>query len=500
MHPGNIDRVMNPLPTAWMIFRFFSPSELGGVLARTSKKFRSQINETESLPKTFDRLFTQLERFAKQGEIADQPNMQKTFFGLFGAPKEISRFPAKEIVDKITEQKPIPLERCRLLGDLLKKPLSDYLDNILSKPLDMGNLHPEAVDLLLKFSASELRIFFKDNGIYDKILRIKNQLTKLLIEASRTNNLEHVGILLTRGADINGFMSIDYKADQYLTVNEVTALMIASILGHVEIVKLLVSLGANVGITTPKGDGWTALNYAYYLEKGAVISVLLAHVNPHKFIQMKVPLGCRRDGALSLLMLAARYCPAETAKFLVEQKVDVHAKVSPEKSTYLGMSSTRVYWCNDYSALTFATMSGSADVVKLLLENKADIEEKVSYEGNEKTPLMIATSANRHQVVKVLLEQKADINARSPSNKWTAIMYGAERASIKTVRLLVEHGANLEGRVNTSWSDKMPVIVGRNSNKKAQAFIRLKLAELANEKEAQSTGLELRDLRAPKLP
>lgn len=75
--------------------------------------------------------------------------------------------------------------------------------------------------------------------------------------------------------------------------------------------------------------------------------------------------------------------------------------------------------------------------IKLLLENKADINSSDEY-GN--TILMLATGEQHFETVKFLLESKADPNLRSIDGK-TALTHAHEYHSPDIYKLLKQYGA-----------------------------------------------------------
>ncbi len=74
-----------------------------------------------------------------------------------------------------------------------------------------------------------------------------------------------------------------------------------------------------------------------------------------------------------------------------------------------------------------------------MLDAGADIDAK-GYLG--RTPLMTAAEHGHSSVVKVLLEHGAGLERRL--NGETALFYAARSGSLECVRLLLEHGADLE--------------------------------------------------------
>ena len=87
------------------------------------------------------------------------------------------------------------------------------------------------------------------------------------------------------------------------------------------------------------------------------------------------------------------------------------------------------------TALMWACINGNIEVVKLLLENGADVNlvEKYSYNA-----LICACFNGYTEIVKLLLEYNADVNM---VNKWgmTALMWAEQNESTEIIELLNKH-------------------------------------------------------------
>jgi len=100
----------------------------------------------------------------------------------------------------------------------------------------------------------------------------------------------------------------------------------------------------------------------------------------------------------------------------------------------------------NWSAVHQATQDGSLDILRLLVENGADIKVRT----HTKTPLLSAVSENRKNeagnyinIAQYLIEQGADINARIGSNLSSPLIYAAKNNQTEMVSLLLENGAEL---------------------------------------------------------
>lgn len=179
-----------------------------------------------------------------------------------------------------------------------------------------------------------------------------------------------------------------------------TALMLASTEGHLEIVKYLISKGADINAKSDKG--WTALMAASG-EKG--------HLDVVKYLISKgADINARNDDGRTALMNAATYSGnLEIVKALVEGKggllsvfskgVDVNAKDD-----------------NGETALMGACGNGHLEIVKYLISKGADINAKAEATRFRGTTALILASMYGHlEVVKYLVSKGADVNAKSDS-------------------------------------------------------------------------------------
>ena len=105
--------------------------------------------------------------------------------------------------------------------------------------------------------------------------------------------------------------------------NDESALMLAAIKGHQELVKTLIARDADVNKT-----GWTPLHYAasgVQAQSAAIVALLLEH---HAYIDAASPNGT------TPLMMAAQYGTREAAQLLLDEGAD------PTLKNQLGLSAT----------------------------------------------------------------------------------------------------------------------------------------------------------------
>jgi ankyrin repeat protein len=173
-----------------------------------------------------------------------------------------------------------------------------------------------------------------------------------------------------------------------------TPLLWATHGNDVEIARALIAAGADVNAANHYGV--TPLLDASRTGDAAMMAVLLkAGANPAK---------AHPEGETAL-MAAARAGSVPAVKLLIEQKVDLNAAENVEQTT----------------ALMFAAAEGHADVVDVLLQAGAD--------------------PNRQAHVTSLSERTG--NSDHPTGGFTALMWAARNGNEAVARRLAEGGANL---------------------------------------------------------
>jgi ankyrin repeat protein len=102
---------------------------------------------------------------------------------------------------------------------------------------------------------------------------------------------------------------------------------------------------------------------------------------------------------------------------------------------------TAVYDVNyQRTALMIASEKGYEDIVKMLLDKKADVNQR----GDEgQTALMIASGNGHIEIVNLLLNKKVDVNQKGSYGQ-TALMIASEKGHEDVVRLLIDKGADLD--------------------------------------------------------
>ena len=92
-----------------------------------------------------------------------------------------------------------------------------------------------------------------------------------------------------------------------------------------------------------------------------------------------------------------------------------------------------------YDWINMAALNGQLDIVKVLVENGADVDVK---DADNNTALHNATLRGHLEIVKLLIENSADVNAQDNDDQ-TALHIAAEFGYLEIVKRLIENGADI---------------------------------------------------------
>jgi Ankyrin repeats (3 copies) len=85
-----------------------------------------------------------------------------------------------------------------------------------------------------------------------------------------------------------------------------------------------------------------------------------------------------------------------------------------------------------------AVRKGDAAAVKAVLDQNVEVDAKFL---DDRTALSFAAERGSVEIVKMLLEHGADVNAKDTSNHATAMTWALEKGHVEIIRLLLEKGA-----------------------------------------------------------
>lgn len=217
--------------------------------------------------------------------------------------------------------------------------------------------------LLLNRSESDIRY------LLGYVSQQGGQRSTPLIIAARNGHAKVVRLLLEHYR-VQTQQTGTVRFDGYV-IDGATALWCAAGAGHFEVVKLLVSHGANVNHTTVTNS--TPLRAACFDGRLDIVKYLVEN-NANISIANKYDNTC--------LMIAAYKGHTDVVRYLLEQRADPNAKA------HCGAT-----------ALHFAAEAGHIDIVKELIKWRAAIVVN----GHGMTPLKVAAESCKADVVELLL-------------------------------------------------------------------------------------------------
>jgi len=213
-------------------------------------------------------------------------------------------------------------------------------------------------------------------------------------------------------------ITMDFKGTK-----DETPLYLAAQQGHTEIILKLIENGASVETVTD--DKLTPLHYAAqdgHIEIVKIIIDKLIELNKIDLIDIK----CNED--TTPLWRAAQKGHYDCCQMLIKY------------------SDVNIIADNGRSVLQQAAQSGNLNVVKLLIENDA----KINNENTDGHPILqLAVAREAIELVKYLLsELSVDVNEKSKdgNSNDTALHQACQHESREMVELLLEHGADIHAK------------------------------------------------------
>ena len=242
-----------------------------------------------------------------------------------------------------------------------------------------------------------------------------------------------------------------------------TPLELACVNGNARVIERLLRAGADAKRTFPTGE--TPLMTAARSDQADAVRVLLANGTD-------VNVREQESGQTALMWAAARG-NLTVVKTLLDAGADVNAKTPTVRRMHSNeemdfqetnaIGQTGYVWVatdpSAFSPLMFAVRNGHMDVVRVLLDGGANVNDELS-DGT--SALMLAVANAHYELAAYLLERDADPNAnargwtalhqavrgRRASTRWfTAPVPTGEMDSFEFIETLIEHGAHVNARM-----------------------------------------------------
>ena len=297
-------------------------------------------------------------------------------------------------------------ELCKLLLEhSAEKNISIGADSILFLVASGGNL--EIVKALVENGAD--------------IDATNSEATTALQGASANGHMAVVAYLLRNGANI-----------QHVNENGSTSILIASNYGFAEIVQLLIDKGADLQYRDSRG--WAPIHRCY--DHPETTDVLLKN---------GAEVNSVTEAGFTPLYLAACNNHSEVVKMLLSYNPD------------LGITST-----NDYDAidtLNAALENGSVEVIRLLLEARAEIDHQ-THRNN--FLLQYAVSRNQEDVLRILMEYNPNVDFVDKDGD-TALNCINSSTPMTIVKILVNGGADCNIGNKYHYTPICTAVVSENS-------------------------------------
>jgi len=310
------------------------------------------------------------------------------------------------------------------------------LKNSLAHGASVKNMNIFAL-IAIRIDIELLKILL-DNGA-DVDSRGKSSGATALMVASELGYVKIVKLLIEGGANID-----------FITQNRLNALKIASQYGHIEIVEILINYGANLNVQNQFGVNalMTASQKGYIkivrllIENGANLdlvnnrgfsalmsSLVESFTDVSKLlIESGANLDIQSLIGETALMLASQHGHTEIVKLLIDNGANLHIKDD-----------------EGWTALMWAVQEGYINIVKILVHKSNNNLNTPTKDGN--TPLIHASQYGHIEIVKFLIEQGANIDAQDNIGV-SALLWASQKLDTSIVKLLIENGANLDLRNN----------------------------------------------------
>ncbi|KAE8592936.1 hypothetical protein XENTR_v10018918 [Xenopus tropicalis] len=319
-------------------------------------------------------------------------------------------------------------------------------------------------------------------SILEKLLSQKTDCespTSLVIEAAQGNTAK-VREMLQKYPD-----KVDIKNQGR------TALQVASHLGYMEVVKVLLQANANIDLRDDEGD--TALHYAAYGNQAGVVRVLLSKganaelLNNAKCTALYIAVNKGFTEVVQVL------CNPNCAINMQDSFGDtpLHYAITADFRSIIEILTEvpnidfTVQNNQGFNLLHHSALKGNVLAVSKILERARQLVDSKKEDGF--TALHLATLNNHQEVVEILIKEgRCDVNLRNNRNQ-TPLHLAVAQGHISLVHLLVTEGADVNAE-DEDGDTPMHIV-----------FVRQHLKSIDSQQEGNGSSL-LTKLEASGLP
>lgn len=293
-----------------------------------------------------------------------------------------------------------------------------------------------------------------------------------LMYAAKNGHADVVRVLLSKGANPNArndypreYFRLHGSSPHTYKDNQVSALMYAAGGGHTEVVSILIAAGARVNAKAYYEE--TALMFAAAKGHTGTVQKLLElganlHANAEAMRQNAARLGIGSGGTALVYALRAKH--VDTAKALVDEYVRrrepvgdgdtvfMYALLARDLEIVTTLADQKGIDSRQSSYLSLAARGSTAEIVKFLRDRQRP--QDVSVGPIDAEVLTSAADSGDLAKVKLLVEGGANVNGRARSGQnalYYAVYQGAEDVSAYLINKGIE--VNVVGDISLGWSN-----------------------------------------------
>uniref|UniRef100_A0A669DBR1 Ankyrin 3 n=1 Tax=Oreochromis niloticus TaxID=8128 RepID=A0A669DBR1_ORENI len=252
--------------------------------------------------------------------------------------------------------------------------------------------------------------------------------------ASLAGQTEVVKELVTNGANVNA-----------QSQNGFTPLYMAAQENHLEVVRFLLENSASQSIATE--DGFTPLAVALQQGHDQVVSLLLENDTKGKVRLPALHIAARKDDtkAAALLLQNDHNADVESKSGFTPLHIAAHYGNINVATLLLNRGAAVDFMArNDITPLHVAAKRGNSNMVKLLLDRGAKIDAKTK---DGLTPLHCGARSGHEQVVEILLDRGAPILSKT-KNGLSPLHMATQGDHLNCVQLLLQHDVPVDDVTN----------------------------------------------------